>query len=361
VLGCAPGAWTAERLTHNPRNAVTRGVWRVAASGGSAVLKLLTCEVSSADPKWASSRDLRHWNYWRREAEFYASELPAQLAEHGIASPRLLARFDRSPGAVALWLEDVAGKRGDEWLLGEHVVAARLLGEAQGCALAARAAAEFEWTSRRFLRGYADKPVEWSLLEDDEVWGLPLVASCLGSEVREAGRRLLAEREWLLGWMERLPRTLCHLDFWPMNLICRENDCVVALDWAFVGDGALGEDLGNHVPDAAFDSFVAPDELAQLDQATFDAYLAGLALAGWSGDEDLARMGVCASAVKYVWLLPLMLERARSGDHGVYGGVALEDPSDQYQRRGRTLRFLASWVDEAHRLAPRVDRIAPRA
>ena len=32
----------------------------------------------------------------------------------------------------------------------------------------------------------------------------------------------------------------------------------------------IGEDLGNHVPDSAFDLFTSPDELPALDRATFE-------------------------------------------------------------------------------------------
>ena len=41
-----------------------------------------------------------------------------------------------------------------------------------------------------------------------------------------------------------------------MNLIRRRTGAIVPLDWAFLGEGAIGEDLGNHVPDGAFDLFV---------------------------------------------------------------------------------------------------------
>lgn len=30
----------------------------------------------------------------------------------------------------------------------------------------------------------------------------------------------------------------------------------VLVDWAFTGDGALGEDVGHHIPDSVFDPFL---------------------------------------------------------------------------------------------------------
>jgi hypothetical protein len=350
-LGVEADRCSVELLVHNPKNAVTAGVWRIRAGKQRAILKVLTSARTAETEAWASTDLPSHWNYWRREALFYQSELPSMLADAGLGAPRMLGLFERSAGEVALWLEDVQGKRGDVWELEDHRAAAQALGRAHGVALQSHHLAELPWLSRRFLRGYSDKSVPWSLLEDDAVWRHPLVAECLGDRVRSAGRQLVAERGWLLTLMEELPRTLCHLDFWPMNLIRRPNGEVVALDWAFVGEGAIGEDLGNHVPDSAFDLFTPADQLPALDRATFRAFVTGAREAGWEGDEQVARLGVCASAVKYAWLLPLMLERALRGEHASYGGVPLSDPRPQYRQRGETLGFLATWVDEARRIA----------
>jgi thiamine kinase-like enzyme len=182
------------------------------------------------------------------------------------------------------------------------------------------------------------------------MWADPLVAETLGGGVRQAGRVLHREHNALLRILGELPRVVSHLDFWPLNLIRRVDGEVVALDWAFAGDGAIGEDLGNHVPDAAFDLFVAAKRLPELDAQTFASYVAGLRAEGWSGDERIARLGVCGSAVKYAWLLPLMLERARSGRHHAYGGEQVVDLHDQYRQRGAALEFLARQVAEAREI-----------
>src|SRR5438309_4827997 len=122
--------------------------------------------------------------------------------------------------------------------------------------------------------------------------------------------RLHEDRERFLFLLESLPRTLCHLDVWPHNLIARGDEDTVLLDWAFVGDGALGEDIGNLVPDSVFDLFLPAKLLPELDAAVFGSYVAGLRDAGWEGDERVVRLGMCASAVKYEWLLPWILQRA---------------------------------------------------
>ncbi len=337
--------WSVATLTHNPANAVTHGVWRVRVGDRSAVLKVLGGRIDP-DAPWPASDEPRAWNYWRREALAY-DHPPWRDVEGGIGTPRRLACFERSPVEIALWLEDVPGRPGEDFDLDDHAALARALGRCQ-----ARGARAEPWHSRGFLPDYTRlRPVRFDLLEDDRTWAHPLVAGSLGAEVREAGRRLVAEREWLLGVMAERPRRVCHLDLWPQNLIRRPEGGLVALDWAFTGDGALGEDLGNHVPDTAFDAVGWADRLHELDVDTFEAFLEGLAEGGFAVEERDVRLGVCASAVKYVWLLPLMLERILGEDHRAYGGGALDDPGLQARERGKTLIFLASWVAEARRLA----------
>ena len=52
---------------------------------------------------------------------------------------------------------------------------------------------------------------------------------------------------------------------WPNNLIRRPSGEVVLLDWAFTGDGALGEDVGNLIPDSVLDLLFPHDALDELD------------------------------------------------------------------------------------------------
>ena len=100
---------------------------------------------------------------------------------------------------------------------------------------------------------------------------------------------------------ESLPRTLCHLDFWPKNLFRRPGDEIVVIDWSFAGDGTIGEDAGNLVPDAVFDHFVAAGEMPRLEQIVFHGYLRGLRAVGWDDDPRLVQLGMWSSAVKYDW------------------------------------------------------------
>jgi thiamine kinase-like enzyme len=163
--------------------------------------------------------------------------------------------------------------------------------------------------------------------------------------------RLHARRERLLDLMERLPRTVCHLDVWPSNLIGRPNGEIVLLAWAFAGDGALGEDIGNLVPDSVFDLLFPHELLDELDARLTSGNVRGLRDAGWSGDQRLVRLGICASAVKYDWLTAHCLEQAGADEQLDYGHGRTVDAAARYAARAAGLALCARWTQEAEDLA----------
>ncbi len=334
-----------EALRHNPLNEVTRVVERVADRTGRTVIRkeLGPPRDGAAAPEWAASRVPWHWNYWRREAEVYRSgDLRASLAPAGLDLPA--AEVEEHADGVTLWLEDVVGTPGADFDLGDHAALAAAVGrwQAQG-PMAER------WASHRFLRHYStSRPAPLELVDDDDAWRQPLIRETWPADLRSGWRRLLNAVRDLLATMEALPRTRSHLDLWVSNEIRRPGGEVVLLDWSFAGDGAIGEDVGNHVPDAVFDLFWPADRLDELDAACFGAYLSGLRDGGWRGDERLVRLGMVASCVKYAWLLPLLLGRASEPEHAAYHRTA--DARVLYEQRGAALRHLVAWCDEAVRL-----------
>ncbi|MET7730461.1 aminoglycoside phosphotransferase [Streptomyces sp. NPDC005402] len=349
VLGPGTGLAFASSLTHNPGNGVTGGVWSITSGERRAVLKVLTRTKDVTGP-WAASDDPRHWNYWRREADVYTSGLARAWQPYGIRAPRLIACVERADGDVALWLERVEGKPAERWSIDAHVRHAHRLGAAQG----AVGALDEPWLSRRFLREYiGGKTVGLELLDDDEAWRQPLVRDHFPAELRRDMVRLHHDREWFLQIMESLPRAFSHLDQWPANVRADGRGSVL-LDWAFAGDGALGEDLGNYLPDSVFDLFLPAARLPRYAAAAYHAYLEGLRAGGWRGDDRLVRLGVCASAVKYDWLTALMLARAGEERQLDYGGGREVSAQRRYRERGLALTFLAEWAEEARELAPRL-------
>jgi hypothetical protein len=322
----AEGAQDGERretLRFNLDNPTTVVVERVRdASGRSRVRKELRRAGTTppAVAHWSASTVPHRWNYWHREAEVYADAgLRAGLAGTGLTLP-VAEVVDHADGTT-LWLEDVPGVLGVDFTLADHVAFAAGLGRWQ-----AGGPRDAPWASRGFLRDYStSRPGDPRVLDDD------------------------AHREDLLTLVEGLPRTLCHLDAWVSNVIRRPDGEVSLLDWTFAGDGAVGEDLGNYLPDAVLDLFWPAERLPELERACFAAYLAGLREAGWAGTEREARLGVVASCVKYAWLPLLLLQRAGDADHRAYHRTA--DAERLYRQRGLVFAHLVGWCDEALRLA----------
>ncbi|MGC0206897.1 aminoglycoside phosphotransferase [Streptomyces levis] len=350
VLGVPPDRAEFEPLLHDPRNGVTAGVWRVTGGGRTAVLKVLT-RTKEAGVAWAASNDPRHGSFWRREAYVHRSGLARVWEGHGIRAPRLLECVERPDGDVALWLEDVPGTPATAWSPDRHVEHVHRLGRAQG---AVGAGEDHPWLSERFLRDRtagdttgADHP------DHDEAWRHPLVRRHFPPGLRADLARLHHDREWFLTVMESLPRALSHLDHRPANVVSGGPGTSVLLDWACTGDGALGEDLGTYLTDSVLGHSLPADELPGLAKAAYDAYLHGLRASGWRGDEHLVRLGLCASAAKYVGLTAL--PPARADDEPVaHGGPGALPAGLRYRERGLTLAFLAEWAAEARLLAPRL-------
>jgi hypothetical protein len=339
-----------ETLRYNPKNAVTEIVERVTdAQGTRRVHKRLrrpAAEPGPAGDLWAASMSPRDWNYWRREAEVYSGD-DVRDSLRGTGLDLAGAEVTEDEAGISLWLEDVAGTPGVDFALDDHRAFSVGLGRWQ-----AAGPVDWPWQSRGFLRRYSDRPVDHhSIVADDEAWAQPLVRDTLPDGLREGWQRLLAHRDHLLDVMESLPRTSGHLDLWVSNEHRRPTGEVVLFDWAFAGDAAIGEDLGNHIPDAAFDLFWPAERLAELEDACLDGYLQGLREGGWSGPASSARLGMVASCVKYTWLLPAMLRAARNTSHRAYHRDV--DAYQLYQQRGLALAHLVRWCDEALRTTGR--------
>ena len=119
----------------------------------------------------------------------------------------------------------------------------------------------------------SDDPTHWNYWRREiEAYADPELSAAL------AGTRLR-----LLTLVEQSPRTTCHLDAWPSNVVVPPAGDVVLLDWAFAGNGAIGEDVGNWVPDSCLDLFWPAERIDELDHVALQAYLDGLTSAAWSG------------------------------------------------------------------------------
>jgi len=331
---------------YEPVASATSGIWRVATRGRSAVLKLVA-HAEGDHPQWQSGDDVGHWYYWRREVDAYETGVLAGMPGH-LRAPRCLHVATRADGSVALWLEDLGAATAAAWSLDRYGVAAFHLGTMQGAYLVDEPLPDRPWLSRGWLRAYlGQRDGDMDLARDPGSWRDPRVARWFPTPLADDVAAMRADQSSLLDALDALPRTLCHLDLHPANLFAGGDAATAAIDWSFVGIGALGEDAGNLVADAALDFHVPADRVDELDATITDGYVRGLRAAGWPGPADSARLGMVATmTAKYAWIAPAMVRAALDGR----ASLNRRPFADAAAAWAPTVRFLLRRADEARRM-----------
>ncbi|WP_327000377.1 phosphotransferase [Dactylosporangium sp. NBC_01737] len=204
---------------------------------------------------------------------------------------------------------------------------------------------DLPWLSRRWLAQYlAEGPARGVRTDSDGHWDHPGAAVWPGA-VREQLRRLWERRHTVLAAAEATPRTVCHLDVWPSNLI-EDGATTVLVDWSFTGEGGIGEDIANPIVDSVADGLMDTALLPDIAAAVTEEYIAGLRDGGWNGAPDTVRRAIAAcGAAKHSWFAPLALGRVlRDGSfgHPQYG----RDTSGEsaLQRLQGLVTLLADWA-----------------
>jgi hypothetical protein len=320
--------WTTTPI--NSGGGEAAGIYRISgkAKDGDAdfpwalILKILPARADAGEPS--------AWNYSQREALAYNSGLLDGLNE-GLTAPCCLQIDTASDGTTWLWLEDVGNETEATWPLSRYGVAAYHLGRFNGSYSAGTALPAYPWLSRNWLRGWIGEAAPYI----DVLWkhrDHPYVMQMY--DVRHI-LRLWKDRSRRLNYLENLPQTLCHLDAYRGNLFSRRDDGgleqTVAIDWAFVGHAALGEELSSLVVASVAMNHIEPGRMKELEATVLEGYLDGLNDEGCSVDPKAvydayalsASIRLPVGALRLV--LPVLLAPA---DHRLlqqHGGTPLEE------------------------------------
>ena len=366
--------WSYSTMSEGRINPVTAGLvlFRGTARDGtrqvpwSLVLKAIHWVDLSGTPLGQHYMDEpSDWNYWKREALVFRSGILEEW-QGELVPVRCYDVVDQADGSIWLWLEHVEEAADAAWRLDRHVLAALHTGEFNG-AWTARPIPDYPWLCRGFMRQWvrtfhALGSVE--TFEDQAIWEHPRVRRVFPEPVAGRTLRLVEDSERLLDRLEAQPTTLSHLDVQRSNFFTRRGargqDQTVVIDWSFLGETAVGEDLGMQVSANLTFLVVAPAKARRYYERALQAYLEGLRRAGWRGNPEAVRFA-CATAasVRYV------LFGARSLTHLAQAAEGESWADDLARRRGQPVeetwrdwaegfRFLLDLGDEARGLLDRI-------
>ncbi|MCD6534845.1 MAG: phosphotransferase [Deltaproteobacteria bacterium] len=305
--------------------------------------------------------DISDWNYYKREVDAYQSgwfdDLPGNLAV-----PRSFAAVEHPDGICWIWLEDITDEIGSQWPLEHYGIVARHLGRFNGAYLTGRELPSWPWLSSGWLRKYVARNASALPLLQNSLMH-PLVCRWLPGDFADNLLRLWGERGLFLKALDRLPQTLCHHDAFRRNLFAQRPVAgdvqTVVIDWAFCGQGAIGEEL---VPLIQADLFFFEVDLAQakmLEEIVFAGYISGLREAGWQGDPRQVRLGYTAAAsLRYNFgemgrILAVILDETRHPGFQRVFGHSIEETLDRW---GALNLSFVGLIDEARSLINTITR-----
>lgn len=282
---------------HELQGGTQGGVYRVsgparntmASLPWSLILKIPTTTPNLGDPFGGT-----------REPVVYRSGFLRQLPGM-LRAPRCFGVVEQADGGHWIWLEDVRDDSPPHWSLPQYGRTAFLLWQFNGAFLVGQPLPSWPWVATKLIvQDFMD-----AFLPPRDQFLAAVDYGCahydLSPHAATHLAQIYAERQWYLYALDQLPQTLCHGDADSRNFLMRRladgQEEVVAIDWAWVGRGAVGQDVGRLVNNAVIRGQIAPADLEVLEEIVFTNYLHGLQDAGWQGDSRLVRYGYAASMV----------------------------------------------------------------
>lgn len=269
----------------------TLGVWRTVVGDRPVVVKRLGRPTPDDPPELT---DPRHFGYWRRPADVATYALVDDTPGL-VGSPTSVEEDSEGITLTADWVEDAANP---------GLFVAMGLGR-----FAAAQLRHIRWLARDQLRdrlGRVERRGGWQTLARTSVAGI--------------ADRLWQRRGDLLDAQDALPQVAQHGDPTTGNLPGRDGDRVVAIDWACLGYGAAGADLGLYqlVAREEFEPLLdaylmgLPDGLATAEQVTLGARVSAVYTAMSRADWALARVAGGEGALEAKYRHPAVAPHLRA-------------------------------------------------
>jgi hypothetical protein len=303
LTGAAPGTtWAVDKIG-DEGGFPNGGLWRVSAvsrrgSGPfSAVVKRTGASYLGTSPVWRcrSAPDDPQW--WGREAAFYSSDLAVFGWTGGVRAARCYT-LDDHDDCRDLWLEDV------------DIPADMGAYERAGAGLARWQVATIDSTHSWLSHDWIPTHIRRHDLDNERTLAHPgwrsAIERGLDPMLRDVVKARITDPTEIRRRLLEFPQVLTHHDFHYKN-VGTVSDEVVIIDWAYVGWGPIGHDVGYLAMDIT--SGLGPvDEVWYAMQSS---YCAGLVEAGWTGNLAVVRRSMEVSTwLRLGWAIDHVLTMA---------------------------------------------------
>ncbi len=193
-----------------------------------------------------------------------------------------------------IWLEDLSAAPQPPWLPEQFIQAAQNVGQFNAH-WAEPALPDWPWLNQNGLREkYRAPNIAQAFERLPALAQVPVAGRTLPADIVQGLLELWQSGDELFTRVEETCPCLCHRDYHARNLFPMQatgaGSYTIAIDWDQIGIEYIGADIGLLLGSPIKWMELSPDQAAALIEPIFDAYLAGLAEAGWSGNEDEARL-----------------------------------------------------------------------
>ncbi|MEZ4620244.1 MAG: phosphotransferase [Caldilineaceae bacterium] len=291
-------------------------------------------------------------DYRTREWLAYNSGFLSDLSGD-ITAPQCYGTTRQPDGALQIWMVDLGGFGEQQWRADHYKLAAQHFGAWNGAYLLTEGQPNHPW----FCRSAA---TEWMQQAAPEVEVLrsslthPIVKRLYPDGHAQTILQLWDERDRYLRTLQQLPQTICHNDAFRRNLHIHYGATgvpqVTAIDWTYLGWGAIGEELAALVMGNLEFHAIPWAQAEAFADMSFQAYLSGLRQAGWRGDPQLVRLGFTAAAtLKYSFpyvLSKFFTEEGQAWLSTMFNDQPLHTANKSYQER----HFVFALAEEARDL-----------